>query len=87
MTGLLMKSIFKKIIVSIIFLSLFQAGSADTSEYQLEDLSWLSGHWLDYPKENKIFETIWSPVRGNSMVGTTRVIWQSELAYYEMLTM
>ena len=73
-----------------IFISICLSTSAfakSNNQYELKDLSWLTGTWLDSPKQYKEFETLWSPVRGNSMVGTTRVVWKGELAFYEILTM
>ncbi len=83
-----MKTYFKVFLAFIVVFSISQNVWGETkTTYQLEELKWLSGSWLDHPKQNKVFETIWSPIRGDAMVGTTRVVWQGQLAYYEMLTM
>ncbi len=72
----------------VLLFNLYHSVSANNgSEYRLAQLSWLTGSWLDYPKKDKVFETIWSPIRGSAMVGMTRVIWQGEMVYYESLTL
>lgn len=60
----------------------FVAAAAD----DIDDLAWMTGLWLQQQNDT-ITEVMWSPPRGNTMVGTYRKLKDGEVLYYEILTM
>lgn len=55
-------------------------------EVKLPDIAWLQGHWLG-EAFGGIIEEIWSPPRGNSMMGIFRLLVSDTVKFYETMTL
>jgi len=81
-----MNLIFKRLTAVVAALCTI-SGAAIAADHSLDDLSWLTGHWIDTRDPEKPIEVRWNAANGNAMVGTWRKNNGNSLAYYEMLTM
>lgn len=61
--------------------------AATASDHGLDDLSWLTGHWVDTRDPEKPIEVRWNAASSDAMVGTWRKNDGKGLALYEILTM
>ncbi len=76
-----------KFLTTFLF-AIFAAFSAATaSEHRLDDLSWLTGHWVDTRDPENPIEVRWDKPSGDAMIGAWRKNNESGLAFYEILTM
>ena len=57
-----------------------------TAADDIDDLPWMTGLWVQQQGDT-VTEVMWSPPRGNMMVGTYRKLKGGEVQYYEILTM
>ena len=53
---------------------------------QLSDAAWLAGHWVSN-REKVVAEEIWTAPRGNSMLGTFRLVEGGRLKFTEIMTL
>ena len=53
---------------------------------QLSDAAWLAGHWVSN-QEKAVAEEIWTAPRGNSMLGTFRLVEGGRLKFAEVMTL
>lgn len=51
----------------------------------LNEVSWISGHWLGDMMGNTI-EEIWTEPMGGSMMGSFRMAYEEEIKFYELMT-
>jgi len=57
-----------------------------TAADDIDNLAWMTGLWVQQQNDT-VTEVMWSPPRGNTMVGTYRKLKDGEVLYYEILTM
>ena len=78
---------YSKLLLWVFGALIFLPGAAVAGQHSLDDLSWLSGHWIDTRDPEKPIEVRWNTASGDAMIGTWRKNDEAGLAFYEMLTM
>jgi uncharacterized protein DUF6265 len=78
---------FSKPLVAIIAALCLTPASAFADNYKLDDLSWLTGNWIDLRDQETPIEVQWNPAMGGAMIGSWRKVRGGTLVAYEILTM
>lgn len=71
----------------LFFIFSFLPGASIAGNHSLDDMAWLTGHWIDLRDSAKPVEVRWNAPSGDAMIGTWRKNNDAGLAFYEILTM
>ncbi len=80
-------NLFSKRLVAIAVALCLAPASAFAGDYKLDDLSWLTGNWVDLRDPENPVEVQWNPAMGGAMIGSWRKVKNGALVAYEILTM